>query len=64
LRKAGPGKAYAVNWARSGEIVDFLFAHWASWRFNIRHMKNVLAYLGGLDASVLLSWIKDMCNAG
>jgi argininosuccinate synthase len=30
----------------------------------ITPMKIVLAYSGGLDTSVLLSWIKEMCNAG
>ena len=32
-------------------------------RFNIRHMKIVLAYSGGLDTSVLLSWIKEKYSA-
>jgi len=31
--------------------------------FNLRRMKIVLAYSGGLDTSVLLSWIKDHYNA-
>src|SRR6266571_8707794 len=31
--------------------------------FNLRRMKIVLAYSGGLDTSVLLSWIKENYDA-
>ena len=41
----------------------FHFAFLAAWRFNCAHMKIVLAYSGGLDTSVLLSWIKEEYNA-
>ena len=41
----------------------FHFAFPASWRFNVPRMKIVLAYSGGLDTSVLLSWIKEKYNA-
>ncbi len=43
--------------------IHFLFAFPATWRFNSRHMKIVLAYSGGLDTSVLMSWIKEKYNA-
>ena len=43
--------------------VHFPFAFLAAWRFNIVHMKIVLAYSGGLDTSVLMSWIKEKYNA-
>src|SRR5437879_1422428 len=42
---------------------DNFLAAMASWRFNSRRMKIVLAYSGGLDTSVLLSWIKEKYNA-
>src|ERR1700710_3094680 len=41
----------------------FRFAFAAASRFNVRHMKIVLAYSGGLDTSVLMSWIKKKYNA-
>ena len=43
--------------------IHFHFAFRPAWRFNVRHMKIVLAYSGGLDTSVLLSWIKEKYNA-
>ena len=41
----------------------FHFAFPTVWQFNISHMKIVLAYSGGLDTSVLMSWIKEKYNA-
>jgi hypothetical protein len=44
-------------------LLIFPFAFPAASRFNVRHMKIVLAYSGGLDTSGLLSWIKETYNA-
>jgi argininosuccinate synthase len=49
--------------ALTGLGVHFPFARAASCRFNLPHMKIVLAYSGGLDTSVLLSWIKEKYDA-
>src|SRR2546427_8435821 len=43
--------------------VHFLFALVPPRLFNLRRMKIVLAYSGGLDTSVLLSWIKEKYDA-
>jgi argininosuccinate synthase len=48
---------------RAEPVAHFRFAFRAGWRFNVGHMKIVLAYSGGLDTSVLLSWIKEKYNA-
>ena len=45
------------------EPFHFPFALAPLCRFNLPHMKIVLAYSGGLDTSVLLSWIKEKYNA-
>jgi PP-loop superfamily ATP-utilizing enzyme len=38
-----------------GFKLHFFFAQLASWRDNVRRMKIVLAYSGGLDTSGLLN---------
>src|SRR5262245_26139162 len=48
---------------KSIAVAHFLFAPAAGYLFNLRRMRIVLAYSGGLDTSVLLSWIKEKYGA-
>ena len=45
------------------EALTFQMTRWAGEHLARRFMKIVLAYSGGLDTSVLLSWIKETYDA-